>query len=61
MATKKGASHISMLSNKEEFNLLIDAQGTNWLHPEVTLTMLFEKTALHVIYFQVQCINCGTR
>ena len=42
MATKKGAPHISMLSNKEEFNLLIDAQGTNWL---------FEKTALHVIYF----------
>lgn len=35
MTTKKGAPYISRLSNhfeksKEEFTLLIDAQGTNW-------------------------------
>ena len=58
MTTKKGAPYVFRLSShfeesKEEFNLLIDAQGTNWLYLGVTPT-LFEETAFH---FFVQCNN----
>ena len=58
MTTKKGAPYIFRLSShfeesKEEFNLLIDAQSTNWLYLGVTPT-LFEETAFH---FFVQCNN----